>query len=342
MDEQMEVKEIKFAESLLLLPAESPPPRVEPPARVHREDYEEQTIHARLVRSDVPRAALRDVDAGQNAAAGGDGRRVRRPHRAAEHRGRGARVPALDAAHPLQALDEHRPLARGQIPAAHPPPLPRLLRPLAERKVGRGGGRGGDPLHAADGHHARGERRPRAPQTPLRFDLRGGAGLCGRLSPAQVITFLRPYAALMRKPNASNYLFGSVCTEVFGTILERFAADLEKEEEFATSDKLDGDAQLKGVGEPLSFDYAVVEADTTPSKRKKRVERMVKQFEKAAHGENPFAEIIIPPKKDPIGKDRVVRAAEQLGAQTKKIRRERVQFKKDKKKLRKRKELTAY
>ncbi|KAI6177993.1 hypothetical protein M3Y98_00452800 [Aphelenchoides besseyi] len=171
----------------------------------------------------------------------------------------------------------------------------------------------------------------------------------GDLSPQQVITFLRPFAILMMKKNTSNYLFGSICTEIFGTILERFAADLEKEE-FEPDEKLDGDEALKTIGKPLEFDYQaiadllreVAASDTIPSKRRKRVEKLFNQFEKAEQNQNPFAEIIIPPKKDPIGKDRLEKATSQLIAQAKKIKRERAQFKKDRKRTRKQQELTAY
>ncbi|KAI6202725.1 hypothetical protein M3Y94_00474100 [Aphelenchoides besseyi] len=171
----------------------------------------------------------------------------------------------------------------------------------------------------------------------------------GDLSPQQVITFLRPFALLMMKKNASNYLFGSICTEIFGTILERFAADLEKEE-FEVDEKLDGDEALETIGKPLEFDYQaiadllreVVASETISSKRRKRVEKLVNQFEKAAQDQNPFAEIIIPPEKNPIGKDRLEKATSQLIAQTKKIKRERAQFKRDRKRTRKQQELTAY
>lgn len=80
----------------------------------------------------------------------------------------------------------------------------------------------------------------------------------------------------------SNYLFGSICTEIFGTILERFAADLEKES-MDVDEKLDGD--VSAIGKPLEFDYIAIaellretaKAETVTSKRKKRIEKIVKQ-----------------------------------------------------------------
>jgi hypothetical protein len=73
-----------------------------------------------------------------------------------------------------------------------------------------------------------------------------------------------------------------VCTELFGTILERFAADLEKEE-FEPDEKVDGDIQA--VGKPIEFDYSAIAQllhetamhDAISSKRRKRIGKIAKQ-----------------------------------------------------------------
>ena len=78
-------------------------------------------------------------------------------------------------------------------------------------------------------------------------------------------------------------MFGSICTEIFGTILERFAADLEKES-MEVDEKLDGD--LQAVGKPLEFDYIAISEllhetakhETVLSKRRKRIEKLAKQW----------------------------------------------------------------
>jgi len=113
----------------------------------------------------------------------------------------------------------------------------------------------------------------------------------GDLTKEQFIEFVRPFTKLMQKSNASTYLFGSVCTELFGTILERFSADLEKEE-FEPDERIDG--TIKTVGKPLEFDYAAIAkllyetAEAVPSKRRQRVKKLAKKFEIAAAGNDPM------------------------------------------------------
>lgn len=78
-------------------------------------------------------------------------------------------------------------------------------------------------------------------------------------------------------------MFSSVCTEIFGTILLRFAADQEKANEPDVSEKIDGN--LETMGKPLEFDYESIAQllndaaghEGVAKKRQKRIEKLAKR-----------------------------------------------------------------
>jgi hypothetical protein len=67
---------------------------------------------------------------------------------------------------------------------------------------------------------------------------------------------------------------------VFGTILERFAADLEKQH-MDVDERLDG--CIETVGKPLEFDYSAIAkllhetSASVPAKRRKRIEKLAQR-----------------------------------------------------------------
>ncbi|CAD5209856.1 unnamed protein product [Bursaphelenchus xylophilus] len=161
----------------------------------------------------------------------------------------------------------------------------------------------------------------------------------GDLSTCQVVEFIEPYVDVIKR-TCSDTLLKSIYTEVFMTILEGFAAELEREK---GNKKVSGD--LKGVGKPIEFDYnaicellkASVESGEMNSKKKKKLKPLISQFELAAKGESPFKDIIEPDRKDPLDNDMISRAVDQLHSLESKIKKDKKKFRKVKKQIQKQK-----
>ncbi|CAD5206753.1 unnamed protein product [Bursaphelenchus okinawaensis] len=151
----------------------------------------------------------------------------------------------------------------------------------------------------------------------------------GDLSKKQVITFIKPFVELMKR-TCSDSLMKSVYTEIFHTILEGYAAELEKKE---GNKKVEGD--LKGDGAPIEFDYAAiiellkeaVTSETMNSKKKKKLQPLIAQFEEVARGENPFKDIMEPDRKDPLSNEMISKAVDKLHSLESKMKKDKKKFK---------------
>ncbi|CAB3406532.1 unnamed protein product [Caenorhabditis bovis] len=110
----------------------------------------------------------------------------------------------------------------------------------------------------------------------------------GGLTAKQVSLLLKPYANLLGNRRISDYLFSSIITEIFMTILH------QKSEEIAAKAENEGDEPMeeggiqfnyKNIGEIL---FNVGKKSEIPVKRRKRIYDLVKKFEQAAAGRDPL------------------------------------------------------
>ncbi|PIO60302.1 nucleolar protein,Nop52 [Teladorsagia circumcincta] len=110
----------------------------------------------------------------------------------------------------------------------------------------------------------------------------------GGITKKQITACLKPFADLLGIRGISDYLFDSVSEEVFATILH------QKSEEIASKMDTDGDVNEESTG--IQFDYAALgkmlfdigKKPETISKRRRKLYDLVKRFDMAAKGCDPY------------------------------------------------------
>ncbi|PIO58720.1 nucleolar protein,Nop52, partial [Teladorsagia circumcincta] len=110
----------------------------------------------------------------------------------------------------------------------------------------------------------------------------------GGITKKQITACLKPFADLLGIRGISDYLFDSISEEVFATILH------QKSEEMASKMETDGDVNEESTG--IQFDYAALgkmlfdigKKPETISKRRRKLYDLVKRFDMAAKGCDPY------------------------------------------------------
>ncbi|KAJ1373881.1 hypothetical protein KIN20_036411 [Parelaphostrongylus tenuis] len=111
----------------------------------------------------------------------------------------------------------------------------------------------------------------------------------GGLTKKQITACLRPFAGLLGERSISDYLFDSIATEIFATILH------QKSEELASETETNGDIHGESTA-GIEFDYRAIgqmlfdigKRPETISKRRKKLYGLVKKFDVAAKGGDPY------------------------------------------------------
>ncbi|KAK6016967.1 nucleolar protein,Nop52 [Ostertagia ostertagi] len=110
----------------------------------------------------------------------------------------------------------------------------------------------------------------------------------GGITKKQITACLKPFADLLGIRGISDYLFDSISEEVFATILH------QKSEEIASKMETDGDVDEESAG--IQFDYAALgkmlfdigKKPETISRRRRKLYDLVKRFDQAAKGCDPY------------------------------------------------------
>ncbi|KAE9411997.1 hypothetical protein Angca_007127, partial [Angiostrongylus cantonensis] len=111
----------------------------------------------------------------------------------------------------------------------------------------------------------------------------------GGITKKQITACLKPFADLLGKRSISDYLFNSIATEIFATILH------QKSEELASKAETDADTHNESTA-GIQFDYCAIaqllfnvgKKPGTISKRRKKLYNLVKKFHVAAKGGDPY------------------------------------------------------
>ncbi|KAK5966814.1 Ribosomal RNA processing protein 1 [Trichostrongylus colubriformis] len=110
----------------------------------------------------------------------------------------------------------------------------------------------------------------------------------GGINKKQITACLKPFADVLSIRGISDYLFESISEEIFATILH------QKSEEIAAKMEADGEVDEKSTG--IQFDYIALgkmlfdvgKMPETVSKRRRKLYDLVKRFDVAAKGGDPY------------------------------------------------------
>ncbi|VDM60709.1 unnamed protein product [Angiostrongylus costaricensis] len=111
----------------------------------------------------------------------------------------------------------------------------------------------------------------------------------GGITKKQITACLKPFADLLGKRSISDYLFNSIATEIFATILH------QKSEELASKTEAGADTHNESTT-GIQFDYCAIaqllfnigKKPGTISKRRRKLYNLVKKFHVAAKGGDPY------------------------------------------------------
>lgn len=151
----------------------------------------------------------------------------------------------------------------------------------------------------------------------------------GGISKEQITACLQPFADLLGVRTISDYLFNSVSEEIFATILH------QKSEEIASKKESDEGATEESSG--IEFDYGAVKAmlfdvgkrPETISKRRKKLYDLVRKFEVAAKGGDPYhfvppvPEIVLTPRDLEEAAARLKKLQEEVALERKRMKLEK-------------------
>uniref|UniRef100_A0A7I4YJG3 Nucleolar protein,Nop52 n=1 Tax=Haemonchus contortus TaxID=6289 RepID=A0A7I4YJG3_HAECO len=155
----------------------------------------------------------------------------------------------------------------------------------------------------------------------------------GGVTEKQITACLKPFADLLGIRGISDYLFDSVSEEIFATILH------QKSEEIASKMEADGDQDAESTG--IQFDYVALgkmlfdigKKPETVSKRRRKLYDLVRRFDLAAKGCDPYHFEPPKPEVELTAKD-IEEAADKLKKLQEEVVLERQRVKMEKRKRR--------